>query len=659
MKKTTSRLTWGSMVLCVALGLAGCCGSQSDMARGPESQSTDSNQSTDQGIQNGVGTSKPIIQESPTAANQSPAEPFTPLPDREMTATAPADRDARVERRPALGRRTSKAARSKTVDAAPPTEEKASAKAMSPNEAAIREILEGVASEGPSPGSAPKISVQPEATPMTTRSPLDMGPSSAAIPMESRGGGMPTEIAAPAMTPQMMTAARTPEPPPETPELRAMTAPAEPADAAATSSSPVPTAAAPDATMPTQDYKLVQVFYGTDRAAVAGVAAHPLGKIPWGTLTAAAGGLTLLLIVVLLFARRNTALRLGVGLSLLATLGLGACMIQIPRNTKPGKADTSLAYGNGRGELEMGVCEVSIPKDHRVGELESPSILRLEFNEDPEKHVVLMKVQRQEPDAFYGQLRERIGQDDRREAFVFIHGYNVTFENAARRTAQLAHDLEFAGAPIFYSWPSQGGLLQYTVDEENIVYTVPHLKEFLVGVAEKTNARRIHLIAHSMGNRGLTAALRQLADQRGPDQAKLFHEVLLTAPDIDAEIFRRDIAPAIVKTAQRVTLYASSRDTALAASRQVHGYPRAGESGENLVVIPGIDTIDVSAVDTSLVGHSYYGDSDTVLVDMAQLLHDEKPPDLRDRLRQQMLGALRYWVFLTERISMRPDGGSP
>lgn len=653
MKKTTSRLIWGSMILWVAFGLAGCSGSQSDMARGPEGQSTDSNQSTDQGIQNGGGTSEPAGQESPAAADQSPSEPFTLSPDWEMTATAPAERDARVDRR------TSKAARSKTADAASPTEEKALPKAMSPTETAIREILDGAASEGPSAGSAPEISVRPEATPMTAKSPLDMGSSSAAIPTEGRGSGVPQETAAPTMTPQMMTAARTPEAPSETPALRAMTAPAEPSEEAATSSSPIPTAAAPDATEPTQDYTLVKVFYGTDRTAVAGGAAHPLGKIPWGTLTAAAGGLTLLLIVVLLFARRSTVLRLGVGLSLLATLGLGACMVQIPRNTKPGEADTSLAYGNGRGELEMGVCEVSIPKDHQVGELESPSILRLEFNEDPEKHVVLMKVERQEPDAFYDQLRERIGRDDRREAFVFVHGYNVTFENAARRTAQLAHDLEFAGAPIFYSWPSQGGLLQYTVDEENIVYTVPHLREFLVGVAEKTNARRIHLIAHSMGNRGLTAALRQLADQRGPDQAKLFHEVLLTAPDIDAEIFRRDIAPAIVKTAQRVTLYASSRDTALAASRQVHGYPRAGESGENLVVIPGIDTIDVSAVDTSLVGHSYYGDSDTVLVDMAQLLHDEKPPDLRDRLRQQMLGALRYWVFLTERISMRPDGGSP
>jgi esterase/lipase superfamily enzyme len=305
----------------------------------------------------------------------------------------------------------------------------------------------------------------------------------------------------------------------------------------------------------------------------------------------------------------------------------------------------------------MGVCEVSIPKDHQIGQLESPSILSLEVNEDPEKHVVLMSVKQEEPDTFYEQLRQRVAESQQREAFVFVHGYNVTFENAARRTAQMAHDLKFDGAPIFYSWPSQGGLLQYTVDETNVVWTVPHLKDFLLAVAKKTDARRVHLIAHSMGNRALTAALAQLATESKDGQTPLFHEVLLTAPDIDADIFRRDIVPAIIKTASRVTLYASSHDAALEASKQVHGYPRAGESGDNIIVIPGIDTIDVSAVDTSLVGHSYYGDSDTVLVDMAQLLHEQKPPDLRARLRAMNLpgSTLRWWFFLAQQqLGSRP-----
>ncbi|MEZ6079827.1 MAG: hypothetical protein R3C56_30390 [Pirellulaceae bacterium] len=56
--------------------------------------------------------------------------------------------------------------------------------------------------------------------------------------------------------------------------------------------------------------------------------------------------------------------------------------------------------------------------------------------------------------------------------------------------------------------------------------------------------------------------------------------------------------------------------TALIASKQVHGYPRAGESGANIVIVPGIETIDVSGIDLSLLGHSYYGDSEPMLRDL-------------------------------------------
>jgi esterase/lipase superfamily enzyme len=125
----------------------------------------------------------------------------------------------------------------------------------------------------------------------------------------------------------------------------------------------------------------------------------------------------------------------------------------------------------------------------------------------------------------------------------------------------------------------------------------------------------------------------------------MFNEVVLTAPDIDAEVFINDIAPAVVKTARRVTLYASSNDEALIISKKVHGYPRAGDSGSQLVVVPGIDTVDVSAVDTSLLGHNYYGDNSSVLTDIFELLNDSKPADQRQWLRAERSGLLKYWVF--------------
>ena len=209
--------------------------------------------------------------------------------------------------------------------------------------------------------------------------------------------------------------------------------------------------------------------------------------------------------------------------------------------------------------------------------------------------------------------------------------------------------MKFDGAPIFYSWPSQEGLLAYTVDETNVAWTVPHLKEFLLGVARQAGAKSVHLVAHSMGNRALTSALRELALEFKADCPR-FHEVVLTAPDIDADVFRRDLAPAIVGVADRVTLYASSNDEALAASKAIHGYRRAGDSGNDVVVVPGVDTVDVSEVDTSFIGHSYYGSNRTVLADLFELIHGSKPPDQRKWLRSMQAGAQTYWKFLRENV---------
>ena len=65
-------------------------------------------------------------------------------------------------------------------------------------------------------------------------------------------------------------------------------------------------------------------------------------------------------------------------------------------------------FGSARGQLRYGSCEVSIPRDHRMGELESPSLLRLEFRQDPEQHVVLLSADVTERDSYFNELRQSI-----------------------------------------------------------------------------------------------------------------------------------------------------------------------------------------------------------------------------------------------------------
>lgn len=316
---------------------------------------------------------------------------------------------------------------------------------------------------------------------------------------------------------------------------------------------------------------------------------------------------------------------------------------------KTGVADPAGFYGNDRGNIELGTCDVSIPRDHRIGFIERPiSIWRLEFREDPSKHVVLLSVVPHPKEKFESELRARVASSKRNEALVFVHGYNVTFVDATRRTAQMAYDLEFDGAPILYSWPSNGTLGGYVVDETNIEWTIPHLQKFLEEVVSLSGAHTVHLIAHSMGNRALTRALAAMTPNFESPSIPAFKHLVLTAPDIDAEVFK-SLAKEFVKAVDRTTLYVSANDKALTASKRFHGYSRAGDSGSEIVIVPHVDTIDATAVDTSFIGHAYYGENRSVLSDLFYLIGHGTPPGNRFGLIRKQKSDGHYWEFRPSR----------
>jgi esterase/lipase superfamily enzyme len=270
-------------------------------------------------------------------------------------------------------------------------------------------------------------------------------------------------------------------------------------------------------------------------------------------------------------------------------------------------------------DWEFGTCEVSIPYTHRPGEIERPTIWRLEFRENPARHVVLLAVKPMARQLALPALQTRVAQSDSQAALVFVHGFNVPFAAAARRTAQMKYDLGFDGAALLYSWPAPKNYLEC---QDNEVWTRAHLAEVLTEYVQKSGAKQIHLIAHSMGTRVLSNALTELADsQRDADFR--YNQIILAAPDIDAQIFKRRIAPRIVGQAERISIYASSNDLALVASKRAHNNLRLGEGGTNITVFPDLMTIDVldaSSVDESLLGHSYYGNSPTILRDVRLIL---------------------------------------
>ncbi len=288
---------------------------------------------------------------------------------------------------------------------------------------------------------------------------------------------------------------------------------------------------------------------------------------------------------------------------------------------------------------------MSVPFNHKIGEIERPSIWKLEIKENPEKHMTILSINTLEENDFFATINEHLDKTQKAETFIFVHGYNVDFEEAALRTGQMAYDLEFDGAPLFYSWPSSGTIKGYLHDENNVDWAFPNLEELILDVVQKTNTACIHLIAHSMGNRILTKALDNISKKITHETDIAIKQIILTAPDIDADIFKRDIVPMFKKFDSRVTLYASTKDKALKASKTVHGYQRAGEAGDDMVIAEGIDTVDATKVDTSFMGHSYYGGNRSVISDIYNLIKNNLAPDNRFSLEDVQSSKGTYWRF--------------
>ena len=300
-----------------------------------------------------------------------------------------------------------------------------------------------------------------------------------------------------------------------------------------------------------------------------------------------------------------------------------------------------------RGELTYGTCEVSVPKNHKIGELPRPfSLFLIDLETENPNRTISVLARNQSTDIeFFEQLRERLKESPQGECFVFVHGYNNTFDNAAQRTAQLWIDLQFQGAPIFFSWPSRGATAGYSFDETEAGWAQTDFVAFLNRLRADPSVKRIHLIAHSMGNRIVSGALADMASDgilKAPDCK--FREVVLAAADIDADTFKRSIAPRFTNQSPHVTFYGSSNDGALKYSYTFHDYRRAGDATGGVLTLPGMDSIDASLLDTSFDNHGYFAAQRSVVSDIELLLTNGLPPVKRG-LREEGMGDARHWVF--------------
>lgn len=315
--------------------------------------------------------------------------------------------------------------------------------------------------------------------------------------------------------------------------------------------------------------------------------------------------------------------------------------------------------------LTLGRMVVSIPLDHRRGEIERPWVQNLMLitigeSEDPTKHFMITSLGLESEASFLSSIDNKQGEDFDAQALIYIHGFANTFEDGSFRLAQMAFDMNFDGVPILYSWPSMGPLASYVSDRETSEASAEHFTAFLRMLLNDTGLKKIHLICHSMGCNSAIRALDALEDKEPDDiyattdlgAPVAISEILFAAPDVDTEIFQQ-FAGNLVSLGMQMTLYASGNDKALLASQSlVYQYPRAGfipANGEP-VILQGLETIDISALGLDWIDpeHSDFADELVIMGDIRQLLQSSiRPPDDRTAAFTEMADDTGrvFWKF--------------
>lgn len=323
----------------------------------------------------------------------------------------------------------------------------------------------------------------------------------------------------------------------------------------------------------------------------------------------------------------------------------------------------TVAFGSERHTgLSIGLTIVTLPKEqvHR-------QVMRQPGTQDPAAGTRLssearrlamhcIQVMSNEEIISAGMRHVSTSKSHPNQALVFVHGYNVSFESAIRRTAQIAYDVKFDGGAFLFSWPARGSFMDYFSDRDTVDIAAGHLREFLESIVGETKVTKIHFIAHSMGNMVVLRALEEIV-REGSTLGSVIGEVVNAAPDVDPDVFAQMVRKIKARGAN-FTLYASRKDKALWLSSWMRDRPRAGYIKDiPLIVLDRarkatlVDTIDITEAGSSgwydLFGldHDVYSSSPIVVADMRRIFErGERPPDVRTKeFRPVVLQQGKYW----------------
>ncbi|TGN18004.1 alpha/beta hydrolase [Leptospira idonii] len=263
--------------------------------------------------------------------------------------------------------------------------------------------------------------------------------------------------------------------------------------------------------------------------------------------------------------------------------------------------------------VHYGECALNIPAKHSIGDV------TWDNSQDRNSFFQLLGKRDNSEEEFFAKIKANPFE----EILIFVHGFNVNFDEAVVRAGQIRYDLKFPGEVILYSWPagSEAGVLNQlmvrSVYDSNFNEARLNRVPFgnFLGKVEKLG-KKIHLVVHSMGHQ---VVLPAIASEVRNGRKKFLDQLILNAPDFDKAEFGL-ITKQLLDSSNRITLYCSPGDNALVASQKVNGGNRAGMCYK----FEGIDVINVNEVDSPVLGigglgHGYYS-SRPILTDIYQVL---------------------------------------
>jgi esterase/lipase superfamily enzyme len=267
------------------------------------------------------------------------------------------------------------------------------------------------------------------------------------------------------------------------------------------------------------------------------------------------------------------------------------------RDDRPG----TLFNGDRASATDYAEITVSIPPNHKQNEIEwattPPGDPNVNFVVRDEKYLDGDKAFVQ---ALNAQLALR--PPGSRNVFLFVHGFNTMFAEAVYRGAQLAHDSQAPGVPVLFTWASRGQATAYVYDLNSATAARDGL-EHTLRLLLRSNAEKVNVLAHSMGNWVTVEAFRQIRISGDLPPANKIGTIVLAAPDIDIDVFKAQLRR-FGKPQKPFYVVLSQDDRALFLSRTIAGgVTRVGDSNDTaeLTALGAtvIDLTDVKADDAT------------------------------------------------------------